>query len=138
MLRRPYTKVTTFQDRPGRLGGLQSLSGLISAWDGAFGGVPPNAALRDRPRAAGTRHRPPRAREASAQPGEGHAHLRRRLLDETRNVHLRTLAREADPSVARRFGRATLFIDDAAAVFGYAVEFNLFGRPRRAPTSTSR
>jgi hypothetical protein len=40
-----------------------------------------------------------------------------------------------DQGVARSFGRATLFIDDAAAVFGYAVELNLFG-PAIVPGSS--
>jgi hypothetical protein len=127
VLRRPYTKVTTFLDRPGRLGSQQTVSSLVNGWSDAFGQVPPNAALQiDR---AAPAHDlvlleldAPRYDRA-----KGTLTFAARRLAETQKVHLRTLAREADERVAPRFGRATLFIDDAAPVFGYAVELNLFG-----------
>jgi hypothetical protein len=129
VLRRPYTKVTSFLDRPARLGSQQTVSSLVDGWSNAFGQVPPNAALQiDR---APPAHDvvlleldPPRYDKA-----KGTLTFAVRRLAETQNVHLRTLAREADQRVAPRFARATLFIDDAAPVFGYAVEFNLFGPP---------
>src|SRR5262249_60702466 len=50
-----------------------------------------------------------------------------RALTGPGGVPLRAPAGEADARVARRFGRATLFVAAAAPVFGYAVELNLFG-----------
>jgi hypothetical protein len=127
VLRRPYTKVTTFLDRPGRLGSQQTVSSLVNGWSDAFGQVPPNAALQI--------DRAPPAHDLVLleldapryDRAKGTLTFAVRRLAETQKVHLRTLAREADERVAPRFGRATLFIDDAAPVFGYAVELNLFG-----------
>src|SRR5262249_7410324 len=127
VLRRPYTKVTTFLDRPGRLGSEQTVSSLVDGWNDAFGKVAPNAALQID--GAPPAHDlvlleldPPRYDRAKKPLTSTARHLAK-----TQTVHRRTLAREAEARVARHFGRATLFIDDAAPVFGYAVEFNLFG-----------
>src|SRR5262249_13964075 len=132
VLRRPYTKVTTFLDRPGHLGSEQTLSSVVNGWGRAFGRAPPNAALQID--GAPPAHDlvlleldPPRYDRAKRT-----LTFAVRRLTGTASVHLRTLAREADASVARRFGRATLFVDDAAPVFGYTVELNLF-----APATSS-
>jgi hypothetical protein len=127
VLRQPYAKVTTFSDGPARLGGFERLTRLVAGWGETFSIGAPNAALQ----VDGA----PAARDIVLLALDGPTYSRAkktiafrvRRLSTTRNVHLRTLARQADTRVARKFGRATLFVDSAPAMTGFAVSFNLFG-----------
>jgi hypothetical protein len=126
VLRDPDATITTFTDRPARIGGAQALGRFASSWSRTFGDDPPNAALQlDR---APARHdvvllelgRPRYDRTA------GTLTFRVRPLRTTRQRQLSTIAGRADTSVASRFGRASLFIDDGPT-YGFDVNVNLLG-----------
>ena len=129
VLRKPYAKVTTFSDGPARAGGYQRLTRLVAAWGETFDTAAPHAVLQI--------DGAPAARDIVLLELGGPTYSRAkktiafrvRRLPTTRNVHLRTLARQADARVAREFGRATLFVDSGPAVSGFAVTFNLSGAP---------
>ncbi len=125
----PNRTVNTFEDRPARLGGTQSLGAFVRGWRRAFGHTPPNAALMiDRAPAS---HNVALLELRAPRYDGRHRTLSFavRRLKLTRNVHLRTIARQADRTVASQFRRSTLFIDSGPSVFGYEVQFNLFGPP---------
>jgi hypothetical protein len=135
LLRGPNSKVTTFADRPARLGGTERLSTFVRNWSRSFGRVPPNAALL-------IDHAPASRDVALLELRNPRYDGRRQTLSfavkrlkETRNVHLRTFGRLADPTVAPRFGRFTLFVDNGPSVFGYQVQFNLLGPQSSQSTS---
>jgi hypothetical protein len=131
----PNHTVTTFEDRPARLGGAEALRAFVRGWRRSFGHTPPNAALMiDRAPASHNvallELRAPRydSRQQTLS-------FAVRRLKVTRNVHLRTFARQADPSVSSHFRRSTLFIDSGPSVFGYEVQFTLFGPQTSSGTS---
>ena len=125
----PNRRVTTFEDRPARLGGAEPLAAFVRGWRRSFGNTPPNAALMiDRAPAS---HNVALLELRAPRYDSRHQTLSFpvRRLTVTRNVHLRTLARQADRNVASHFHRSTLFIDSGPSVFGYEVQFNMFGPP---------
>jgi len=138
VLRDPDAKVITFADRPARVGGARPLGRFVARWNRTFGDDPPNAALQldDAPASRDVvlleLGRPRRDRAA------GTLTFRVRELRTTRRVQLSAIARRADTGVARRFGRASLFIDDGPSAIGYQVSINLLGGvPSGAPVAFS-
>ena len=138
VLRDPDAKVITFADRPARVGGERPLGRFVARWNRTFGDDPPNAALQldDAPASRDVvlleLGRPRRDR------ADGTVTFRVRTLRTTRRVQLSAIARRADAGVARRFGRASLFIDDGPSAIGYQVSINLLGGvPSAAPVTFS-
>jgi hypothetical protein len=136
VLNDPNATVTTFTDRPARVGGAKALRGFVSGWRAAFGNDPPNAALQ--------------LDGASAKQDVVLLELRRPVYDRaartltfrvrplktTRKRQLQTIARRADARIPARFTRASLFIDDGPSGIGYEVTFNLIGGvPGTGPVS---
>lgn len=105
--------VSTFTDRPHRRAGVEGLSGFVHGWSAdGFGADPPNAAL--------VVHRAPRSRDVALLTLAHPRYDRRRetLTYRATPLHgtgarsLAALAKRADPVRTRRFGGASLFIDD--------------------------
>lgn len=124
VLRDPSPEITTFADRPARVGGSLSITRFVARWRAEFRGSAPNAAL-----------------EISGAPAS-HNIVLLELGRPTRNARqdtitfavtplksiaatrLQTLARGADPLRAGSFGRASLFIDDGATMqFPFSMTF---------------
>jgi hypothetical protein len=138
VLREPDAKVIAFADRPARVGGARPLRRFVDRWTRTFGDDPPNAALQldDAPASRDVvlleLGRPRQDRAART------VTFRVRKLRTTRQVQLSAIARRADPGVAPRFGRASLFIDDGPSGIGYQVTVNLLGGvPSGAPVAFS-
>jgi hypothetical protein len=138
VLRGPDRTVVTFADRPARVGGARRLGRFVAGWARTFGDDPPNAALQI--------DSAPVARDVVllelGRPRYDRADrtvtFRVRRLRTTRRVQLSAIARRADGRVARRFGRASLFIDDGPSAIGYQVSVNLLGGvPSGAPVAFS-
>jgi hypothetical protein len=111
----PSPEITTFADRPERVGGSLSLGGFLGRWGSEFHRVAPNAALE----IAGA---PENRNIALIELGTPHRDARRDAvtfdvipLKSTRAPRLQSLAQGADPIWSARFGRATLFIDDGTS-----------------------
>lgn len=127
VLKRSVDRVSTFTDRPARVGATQSLKRFVAGWSRAFGDDPPNAALE--------LNRAPASRDVALLELEkprydarrGTLTFRVRPLSGTRQSMLRELAARADRPGAGTFGRASLFIDDGSSGIGYTVSLNLFG-----------
>jgi hypothetical protein len=127
VLDRAVGRVTTFTDRPARVGGTQSLRRFVAGWPATFGADPPNAAL--------VVDRAPASRDVALleleRPRYDARHDRLtfavRLLRGTHRPMLRDFAARSDARTATRFGRASLFIDDGSDGFGYTVSLNLLG-----------
>jgi hypothetical protein len=131
----PNHTVTTFEDRPARLGGAEPLRAFVRGWRRSFGHTPPNAALMiDRAPAS---HNVALLELRAPRYDSRHQMLSFavRRLKVTWNVHLRTFARQADRTVPAHFRRSTLFIDSGPSVFGYQVQFNLIGPPISGATA---
>ncbi len=117
VLRKPSPVVTTFSDRPVRVGSSEPLRAFVSGWRGQFGSDQPNAAL-EVPGAPPSRDvlllelSPPRR-------AAGRLVYAVRPLTKTSSRQLARLARRADRPTARAFGRATLFIDDASQTVAF-------------------
>ncbi|HSJ73488.1 MAG TPA: hypothetical protein VK904_04155, partial [Miltoncostaeaceae bacterium] len=138
VLRNPDTTVTTFTDRPVRVGGAARLARLVAGWGRTFAGDPPNAALQlDRA--------PPgrdvvllELRRPRYDRRERTLTFRVSPLKTTQRRLLSALARRADRRVAASFGRASLFVDDGPSAIGYQVTVNLLGGvPSGAPVAFS-
>ena len=116
VLRDPSPEITTFADRPARVGGSLSLQNFVKQWRAEFHHVAPNAALE----IAGA---PANRNIALIELGTPHRDARRDTitfdispLKRTSATRLQTLARGADPLRTGSFGRATLFIDDGTSM----------------------
>lgn len=112
VLQSPSRQVTTFTDRPERVGGSVSLPSFVSGWRAAFGSVAPNAALE----IAGA----PSSRDvALLSLGTPRRDARKNTvtysvkpLTRTTATRLQTLARRADRIRGEHIGHVSLFIDD--------------------------
>lgn len=123
---------TWFTDRPHRNAGRITTPELMGAWNAfGFATVPPNAAL--------TLQRAPRSRDTVA------LELRDPVYDARRDVlrfqvhpldelgpDLARLNAQLDERIGRRFGQATLFIDNAAQYSGYSC---VVGQPQLLATT---
>jgi hypothetical protein len=126
-LRDPYRTVTSFTDRPARVGGSVHLQRFVAAWPRTFAGDPPNAALQ-------IDDAPPGRDVVLLELGRprldrtGHAlTLRVTPLRTTRQTTLRALALRADARINPRFGRASLFVDDSASPTGFPLTITVAG-----------
>jgi hypothetical protein len=114
-LHTPAHQVTRFGDRPARTAGSQSLKSFVAGWDAdGFGDVPPNAAL--------VLDRAPASRDTFvlelSHPRiqrDGDLAFAATRIGRAPTGGLSAFARSADRGVPTRFGRASLFIDSAAA-----------------------
>ncbi len=130
VLREPSPEITTFADRPARVGGSLSVAGFVTRWGNEFHGGAPNAALE----IAGA---PANRNIALLELGVPQRNARRgtvtfavKPLKSTGAPRLQTLAAGADPLRASSFGRATLFIDDGTSMefpFGLTVSGTQIG-----------
>ncbi len=128
-LRDPDATVTSFTDRPARVGSAQRLRRFVAGWARAFAGDPPNAALQLDRAPVGRDVVLLELRRPRFHAAAGTLTFRARLLTSTRRTQLRAIARRADPRVARSFGRASLFIDDGPSSIGYVVTVSVVGPP---------
>jgi len=116
VLRDPSPEITTFADRPARIGGSLSLASFVRRWHTEFHSVAPNAALE-------ISAAPANRNIALIELGTPHGDVGRNTvtfdvkpLTRTSATRLQTLARGADPLRTTSFGRATLFIDDGTSM----------------------
>jgi len=102
--------MSSFADRPLRQASIVATSGFVAGWAREFRGSPPNAALQLDDAPASHDVALLELRDPSYDARTGTLSYRVKHLKEV-GTGLARLKRLADPSVARRFGRATLFID---------------------------
>lgn len=109
-------RTTVFSDRPQRTTTTASLDSIVDGWDRAFGNVPPNAALEVHDAPAGRDVaivvlRRPRYDARRRTLTFAVRHLGSSLI--RRSAALRHYGRRADGRSVTRFGRVSLFVDDA-------------------------
>jgi hypothetical protein len=114
---------TTFADRPQRTGGAQTTSAFVSGFTRAFGSDAPNAALQIAGAPASRdvallELRAPRYDAAKRTLTYTVRHLR-----STASKSLAGLGARNDGAKVKRFGHATLFIDDGGATSTFLVLF---------------
>lgn len=126
-LRQVDATVTSFTDRPARLGASQRVRRFAAGWGRTFGDDPPNAALQIDRAPASRDLVLLELRRPRFDARRGTLTFRVRKLRTTRREQLRTIARRADRGVSGDFGRASLFIDDGASSIGFQVTVNLIG-----------